>query len=260
MASDKLISSQPITGDSSCRVPSIIAVDSSLRNEHECSYLPGKTANLPLVLSRKRLSMEAVDAALAAGMRRAGIFLYYTACADCHACEPSRVDVHRFRWTDSWKRISHRGDRLLTWEIAPTKLDDEHVQLFNRHRSERGLGEQDSAYRNEDYESFLVDSCCEQTHELRFRMDGQLVAVSVVDMGARSVSAVYTYFDPDHSKLSLGTYSILKQIEFCLATARQYVYLGMYVSANQHLNYKARFKPQQRWIRGQWIDFDRETQ
>jgi arginine-tRNA-protein transferase len=260
MASDKLISSLPFSVDPSDRVPSIIPIDSSLKNEHECSYLPDKSANLPLILSRKRLSLEAVDAALEAGMRRAGVFLYYTACKSCQACEPSRVDVHRFQWTDSWKRISNRGDRILTWEIAPTTLDDEHLNLFNRHRSERGLGEPDSVYRNEDYESFLVDSCCEQTHELRFRKDGQLVAVSVVDFGACSVSAVYTYFDPDHSKLSLGTYSILKQIQFCMATARQYVYLGMFVAANRHLNYKSRFKPQQRWIRGRWLDVDVESQ
>ncbi len=35
-----------------------------------------------------------------------------------------------------------------------------------------------------------------------------------IDCGEKSVSAFYTYFDPDFSKLSLGTYSILKQIEF----------------------------------------------
>lgn len=131
--------------------------------------------------------------------------------------------------------------------------------LFNRHRSERNLGEDGSEYGLDDYESFLVESCCEQTKELRFYLNGQLVAVSVIDFGDRSVSAVYTYFDPDYSKLSIGTYSILKQIELCLKTNRKYLYLGMYVAENPHLSYKARFGPQQRWVHGSWIDIDKQN-
>jgi arginine-tRNA-protein transferase len=92
--------------------------------------------------------------------------------------------------------------------------------------------------------------------ELQFRLADELIAVSVIDCGQNSVSAVYTYFDPDYSKLSLGTYAILKQIEFCVQTGRQFVYLGMFVKDNRHLSYKARFLPQQRWIAGDWVDFD----
>jgi arginine-tRNA-protein transferase len=145
----------------------------------------------------------------------------------------------------------------LTTQFASTRLHEENLRLFNRHRSERNLGDDGAAYGNEDYESFLVESCFEQTQELRFYLDGQLVGVSVIDCGDNSISAVYTYFDPDFSKLSIGTYSILKQIELCRSTNRTYLYLGMYVKENQHLNYKARYKPQQRWVQGSWIDIDK---
>jgi arginyl-tRNA--protein-N-Asp/Glu arginylyltransferase len=102
----------------------------------------------------------------------------------------------------------------------------------------------------------LVDTCCQSTLELQFRREGQLVAVSIVDCGAQSLSAVYTYFDPAFDRLSLGTYSILKQMQLAESTQRKYVYLGMYVAQNQHLNYKARFRPQERLIGGRWIAFD----
>ena len=82
-----------------------------------------------------------------------------------------------------------------------------------------------------------------------------MIAVSIVDVGAESTSAVYTHFAPDAGRYSLGTYAILKQIEWAKQTSRTYVYLGMYVAENRHLNYKARFLPQQRLIDDEWVDF-----
>jgi arginine-tRNA-protein transferase len=70
------------------------------------------------------------------------------------------------------------------------------------------------------------------------------------------LSAVYTYFDPQFEKLSLGTYAILKQMQLAENTGRKYVYLGLYVAENQHLNYKARFTPQERLIDGRWVTFE----
>ena len=36
---------------------------------------------------------------------------------------------------------------------------------------------------------------------------------------------------------------------------RKYVYLGMYVAENRHLNYKARFMPQERFVNGCWVKY-----
>ena len=98
---------------------------------------------------------------------------------------------------------------------------------------------------------FLADSCCD-TQELAIWLNDELVAVSIVDTGLMSFSAVYTHFDPHAMKYSLGTYALLRQIEYAIETGRKYLYLGMYVSENRHLNYKARFQPQQRLIDGRW--------
>jgi arginine-tRNA-protein transferase len=202
---------------------------------------------------------EQLDALLGAGMRRAGVFLYHAACSHCSACEPSRVDVDRFEWTRSWRRIRNRGDRLLEVSLAPASTTPEKLALFNLHRAERDLASEETPYGIDDYESFLVETCCEHTLEMQFRLSGELIAVSVIDCGEKSVSAVYTYFNPEYSKLSPGTYAILKQIEFCQSTKRQFVYLGMYVAANRHLSYKGRFRPQQRWVDCKWIDIHSDS-
>jgi len=252
-------SSEPIpppeTANAS-RFPQSLPIADTLSNVHECSYLEDRTASLPLKLPARLLSLDEFDHCLARGIRRSGVFLYHTSCDQCTACEPSRIDVGKFIWRDSFKRVLKRGDQCLMIRAANPSLDDQRLAVFNLHRTQRGLGDPESQYRPEDYESFLVDTCLSQSIELSFWLNETLVGISIVDCGRTSLSAVYTYFDPSHSKLSLGTYSILKQIEFACDTGRQYAYLGMYVSDNRHLSYKARFTPQERWVVDQWVAFE----
>jgi arginine-tRNA-protein transferase len=208
---------------------------------------------MPLILPGRFVAEEEFDQMLASGMRRSGYFTYFTACEGCSACEPTRVEVSRFRWSYSWRRILKRGDELLSVQCVEPVYSDEKLCLFNNHRHHRELGDGDRQYETVDYEGFLVESCCQSTLEMQIRFRDRLVAVSIIDCGADSLSAVYTYFDPEFEKLSLGTYAILKQLQLAERTGRTYVYLGMYVAENSHLNYKARFAPQERFIRGAWV-------
>lgn len=240
----------------SSRFPLGLPILETIDNVHDCSYLSGLTANLPLRLPERILTQEEFDAVLSSGIRRSGFFLYHTDCANCKACEPTRVDVTRFTLRGSFRRVLHRGDQALRMAVCTPFLDEERIRLFNQHRTTRGLGESDQEYQPSDYENFLVDTCCPQTIELSFWLANELVGVSIIDCGKLAMSAVYTFFDPQYSRLSLGTYSILKQIEFAQKSNRQFVYLGLYVQQNQHLNYKARFTPQERLIDGHWVAFE----
>ncbi len=216
-----------------------------------CPYLPGVTARMPLRLPVGGVTPQMTDVLLENGFRRSGDFVYTPQCPTCSECKPTRLDVNEFRWTTSMRRVLSRGDRDLRTSWAMPTVDAQRVELFNRHRDERALGSSDEKIDADSYRAFLTDSCCE-TRELSVRLESQLIAVSTVDVGVESVSAVYTYFDPDYSKYSLGTYAILKQIQWCRENDRKYVYLGMYVAENEHLNYKSRFLPQERLCAGDW--------
>ena len=245
----------PVESPESSRFPRTLPIADTIPNVHECSYLEDRIANLPLKLPSRLLTLDEFDQALSGGLRRSGVFLYHTACHECSECEPCRVDVRKFIWRDSFLRVLKRGNRFLKMSVSRPTLDERRLAIFNLHRTQRGLGAADGQYRIDDYEGFLIDTCLTQSLELAFWLDEKLVGVSIVDCGRVSLSAVYTYFDPAYSKLSLGTYSILKQMEFARDSERQYAYLGMYVSENQHLSYKARFTPQERWIDGKWVEF-----
>jgi arginine-tRNA-protein transferase len=45
-----------------------------------------------------------------------------------------------------------------------------------------------------------------------YRLDGQLIAVAVLDVLPNCVSSVYFMYDPAYSFLSLGKYSALREI------------------------------------------------
>lgn len=218
-----------------------------------CPYLDNTTARMPLGLPVGTVTDTVTDELLSMGYRRSGDFLYRTQCPGCSECKPTRIIVPSFRWTTSMRRVLKRGHRELQWSWGEPRVDSQRLTMFNAHRRARNLGQDKGEIDAESYRSFLFDTCC-NTRELSIRRDDELIAVSVVDVGAVSTSAVYTFFDPAEDRYSLGTFAILKQIEWAAETGREFVYLGMYVAANRHLNYKARFAPQQRLIEGSWVD------
>jgi arginine-tRNA-protein transferase len=230
--------------------PEIVVLDSP----HPCGYLPGRTARTPYRHPLSRLEPEQFDERLAEGDRRSGVFLYRPECPDCRACEPIRLDLATFRPNATQRRIQRQGDALVEVQIAQPTLDQARIDLFNAHRDRRGLSRGELPIDAEEYADFLTDTCCE-TLELTCWRERTLVACAIADAGQTSLSAVYTFFDPDFTLTSLGTYCILREAEFCRQTGRRYLYLGFYVADSPHMQYKATFHPHQRRIAGQWIDF-----
>jgi leucyl-tRNA---protein transferase len=224
-----------------------------------CPYLPGRIARFPLRVSERNLRREELDAALADGDRRQGVFLYRPSCPSCTACEAIRLNVAEFEPSASLRRVLARADATVTMRVGPAVADAERAALYTRHKWGRGLASTDEvpAMDVAAYRAFLVDSCCD-TVEFACRLKQELVAVAVADRGRDSLSAVYCAFDPARSKLSLGTYCILKQWEACCRWGLKYLYLGLYVSDCRHLSYKARFLPHERLIAGRWQRFTRE--
>lgn len=220
-----------------------------------CPYHPSRPARLPLRLPARSLRARELDERLAEGDRRQGLVLYRTNCPLCDACIPLRLDVERFRLHRTHRRILRRGDQELTVSLGEPMLDAHRVQLYNKHKRERGLAEEGPGIDADGYRSFLVETCCD-TFELRIFRGDELIGVSIVDRGFSSLSAVYTYYDPDHQSLSIGTYAILKQLELCRTWKMRYLYLGLYVVGARTMAYKAQFLPHQQRRNGAWVDVE----
>ncbi len=218
-----------------------------------CPYLPGQVARLPLYRQLVALGPDLLDERLAQAERRVGNCTYRPSCPTCSACEGLRVPVAEFNNTRSQRRVLGRCGNV-TVDIGPADISDERLGLFDRHKRGRGLSEEGEPLRdNSEYDGWLVRSCA-FTIEMRYRIEGKLVGVGVVDVGRKALSSVYFYFEPTQeiSRLSLGVFSVLQEIKLCQQTGRDYLYLGLFVADCRHLAYKADFVPHERLQGGVW--------
>jgi arginine-tRNA-protein transferase len=222
-----------------------------------CPYLAEQTARLPLRLPMRRLKPAEFGTRLAAGDRRQGLLLYRPSCPSCAACEPIRLDTEAFTPSRTQRRILARGDATLQMLIGRPAVTPDKVALYNRHKLERGLLTGDGLIDAEGYEQFLVETCTD-TIELRYVLNGLLVGVAVTDRAGDALSAVYCFYDPGFARLSLGTYSILKQLALCRQWGLRYLYLGLFVAGSPAMAYKARFLPHERLIGGEWTKISSE--
>lgn len=81
-------------------------------------------------------------------------------------------------------------------------------------------------------------------HQL-YRLDGVLIALSVLDLLPHAVSAVYFIYDPTYEKHSLGKISALREIALAEEYGHAYYYMGYYIHDCAKMKYKADFKPQE---------------
>jgi len=240
------------------RLLPVIPPELVVHDEDEpCSYLPGRVARRPLRLPARRLTGAELDQRLAAGDRRAGMMLYNQQCPACAACEALRVDVGAFVPSRSQRRAQAKGDAAVTVSLGRIEVDEARLALYRAHQSGRNL-DQDGRppIESAEYESYFATSCAEG-FELRYTVAGRLAGVAIIDRGERSLSAVYTFWDPAHAALSLGTYSILTQLALARKMGLQWLYLGLAIRENHSMAYKLAFMPHERRIGGVWQRFAR---
>lgn len=220
-----------------------------------CPYLAEQTSRLPLRLPIRALKRVEFDRRLHEGDRRQGLLLYRTACPDCQACEPIRLDVQRFSPRRSQRRVFKRGERLLETRVGPLEPTLEKVRLYNRHKFGRNLSSGEEAIDFDGYRAFLGESCCD-SFEVRYFLEGKLIGVAITDRSEKALSAVYCFFDPKASNLSPGTYSILKQVDLARRWGLRYVYLGLYIEHCMAMAYKSDFLPHERLLDGRWMEIE----
>lgn len=213
----------------------------ALSPEHPCPYLAGKTARTAFLDPRIGLQPARYAEFLAQGFRRSGPYLYRPDCSGCRACVALRIPVHEFAPNRSHRRCWKRNQELEV-RLRPPQFVAEHFALYARYLAWKhpGGGMDDAAPA--DYASFLLTRIG-NTQLAEFRLQGQLVAVAVMDAPHNALSAVYTFYVPEWPQRSLGTFAILWEIAEAQRRGLQWLYLGYWVAASPKMAYKNRFFP-----------------
>ena len=198
------------------------------------------------------MDSKTYDELIQFGFRRSGGYLYRPHCPNCNECISIRIPVERYKFSRNDKRTLKKNDDL-AMTVVPAKYVEEHYELYRDYINSRHTGGSMENPSRADYHRFLISDWTE-TYFMEFRCNGNLQAVAVTDATRTGYSAVYTFFDPNETRRSLGHYAILKQIELSLGNEQPYLYLGYWIKDCDKMKYKARYKPSQGFINDHWID------
>ncbi len=233
-------------------------------SETPCPYLQGRVFTSENYLIDE-LSEQDIDLFLERGYRHFGRYFFRPVCTGCGRCLPIRIILDNYRLSRNARRLFRKNSSLDVSLNSNPEAAGEYYRLYRNHKKRfpKDLGEEEEKSGDEGYsqftESFFYNFSFSKTMEIR---DGEkLVAVTHLDVGQESVSAIYCYYDTGYLSLSPGRFSIYRGIEMAKELGKKYYYLGYYIEDNPHMSYKGAYKPNEvllkegMWVPGPGIDY-----
>lgn len=218
---------------------------------YTCGYLEGKLAQSLIAAPHHLIDANTYSGLIQLGFRRSGKFAYRPHCEHCSACIPVRIPVSQFKPSRSQRR-AYKQHQHLAAKVLPLEFHEAHFQLYQRYQLARHAEGDKSPDSEEQYRNFLVQSNVDSML-IEFHEHDQLKMVSVVDLVRDGISAVYTFYDPDDTHCSYGTYNVLWQIEWANTLHLPYLYLGYWIQESPKMSYKTNFRPIETLIDGEWL-------
>ncbi len=190
------------------------------------------------------------------GFRRSQNIAYRPACESCSACVSARLPVRDYVFSRSERRVLNRNQFAARY-LVEAEATREQFDLLRRYLVSRhaGGGMADMAWP--DYVAMVEDTSV-RTHLVEYRGPaeddgpGALLACALVDQLSDGLSLVYSFFDPDLSKHSPGSFIILDHLLQARALDLPYLDLGYWVRGSEKMDYKARFDPLEILDPGGW--------
>ena len=210
--------------------------------DSDCGYLPNLKSNSIFIDPESKPSLDQLNLLHLQGFRRSGKLVYRPQCPQCNACHSSRIINGEFAASKNQKKAIRRNQDLhLMW--AEAEFNEEHYQLYERYIAQRHQDGEMFPASKEQYQGFLIEG--HDTHKFLELRDSEntLIGCCVVDVFYDGLSAIYSYFDPEQPRRSLGRYVVLALISQGQKLGLPHTYLGYWVKNSKKMNYKADYQP-----------------
>jgi arginyl-tRNA--protein-N-Asp/Glu arginylyltransferase len=221
-----------------------------ITTESPCSYFDNRLSSNLVPDPELSLNMPIYNQLIQHGFRRSGAHCYRPHCKHCQACIACRLAVNDFVSSRSQRRCLKNNQDLKISSVS-AGFSDEYFELYRRYLNSRHTDGSMADPCETDFKQFLYCDWSD-TRFLEFRLNKQLVAVAVIDMLTDGLSAVYSFFEPEMQSRSLGSYCILKQVDYAKELGLAYVYLGYWIENHNKMHYKSNFKPLQLYSNEHW--------
>jgi arginyl-tRNA--protein-N-Asp/Glu arginylyltransferase len=216
-----------------------------------CPYLPGRVERRIFADLTGPRAPHGYDLLSEAGFRRSLGFAYRPACPGCNACVAVRIPAAEFTDDRKWRRV-RRANADLAAVVRPALATAEQYGVFERYQQGRHA---DGEMARMDFADFrtMVEVGTLDSQLIEFRdAAGTLIGGCLVDRLGVGLSAVYSFYDPEHNQRSLGSYMILWLVDECRRLGLPHVYLGYWIAECRKMAYKTRFRPIEALTRDGW--------
>ncbi|MBN2435656.1 MAG: arginyltransferase [Spirochaetes bacterium] len=225
----------------------IILSEESVSSCFDCPYIKGNKARYKY-FHANNLSPNELDEYLSKGWRKFSTFYFKPFCPNCKKCIPIRIITDKFLQSKSQRRVIKKSSGI-TVKLVQPKYKRNYYEIYKDHslRFDKPVDDEDSFYK-----SFFQNSCPAIISEYHF--DNKLIAAGFIDVSEESFSSVYFIYYRKFENQSLGTLSVLAEIELARVREKKYYYLGYFIAENNSMNYKNRFYPHELfdWKLSKW--------
>lgn len=189
----------------------------------------------------EELHSEELDAYLAKGWYRMGqsIFTTHFLCfgEDFYSAIWIRLALKDFQFSKSLRKILRKNSHDFRTEFCKSNITPKKEKLYQRYKAKfSGVLAPTLKESLLDGENFNVFD----TYEVNVYDGKKLIAVSFFDVGRDSAASIMGIYDPDYQKSSLGMYTMIAEVAFCIQNKMSYFYPGYVVPGYDRFDYKLR--------------------
>ncbi|MCP4133585.1 MAG: hypothetical protein GY754_21635 [bacterium] len=151
-----------------------------------------------------------------------------------------RIPLKNFSYKKNHKKILRVVENNFQVKIEKINLTEEKEDLYQRFQKKfHGF----IFYSLNDFIYGINDESICDTHEVTVYDGDRLIALSFFDPGKTSLAGLIGIYDLEYDQYSLGTYTMLKEIEYGIENKCRYYYPGHVFENNPCYDYKLTLGP-----------------